>query len=76
MTTISLKDGRKVNVIPSDEQNMVITKSDIEMDKRITHAVKAAIDRAKVCKRPIARYDEETKRAYVEYPNGEKKYVE
>lgn len=66
ITTISLIDGRKVQVIPSSEQEPVITKSDIEMDKRITHAVMAAIDRVKVCQRPIARYDEETKRVYVE----------
>ena len=46
------------------------------MNKRITHAVKAAIDRAKICGKPIARYDAETDRAYLEYPDGERKYVE
>ena len=39
-------------------------------------AVKAALHRAKVCKKPVARYDMDTKRAYIEYPNGERKYVE
>ena len=48
----------------------------IEMDYRAEEAVKAALHRAKVCKKPIARYDMDTKRAYIEYPNGERKYVE
>ena len=38
-------------------------------------AVKAAINKAKICKKPIAGYDKEKKRAYVEYANGERKYV-
>ena len=37
--------------------------------------MKAALHRAKVCKKPIARYDMDTKRAYIEYPNGERKYI-
>ncbi len=28
------------------------------------------------CKKPIAKYDSENKRAYVEYSNGEKRYVD
>lgn len=42
---------------------------------RIIKAVKAAINNAKICKKPIAGYDKEKKRAYVEYANGERKYV-
>lgn len=45
------------------------------MDSRAIAAVRAALDRAKVCKKPVAKYDVVTKRAYVEYADGEKKYV-
>ena len=47
-----------------------------EMDERAVEAVKAAINKAKICKKPIAGYDKEKKRAYVEYANGERKYAE
>ena len=55
--------------------NHLITESDAEMDSRATAAVRSALDRAKVCKKPVAKYDTVTKRAYVEYADGEKKYV-
>ena len=42
---------------------------------RIIKVLKAAINNAKICKKPIAGYDKEKKRAYVEYANGERKYV-
>ena len=47
----------------------------MEMDARARQAVKVAIEKAKFCKKPVARYDTETKRAYIEYANGERKYV-
>ena len=53
-----------------------MTVSDIEMDERAVEAVKAAINKANICKKPIAGYDKEKKRAYVEYANGERKYAE
>ena len=43
--------------------------------EEIIKAVKAAINNAKICKKPIAGYDKEKKRAYVEFANGERKYV-
>lgn len=52
-----------------------MTESDNEMDERAVEAVKAAINKAKKCKKPIAGYDNEKKQAYVEYANGERKYV-
>lgn len=39
------------------------------MDSRATAAVRSTIDKAKVCKKPVA------KKAYVEYADGVKKYV-
>ena len=41
-----------------------ISSSDAEMDKRAAAAVRSAIYRAKVCKKPVARYDVATKRAF------------
>ena len=76
MNTITLPNGRTVRVVSPEERDYVISESDAEMDYRAEEAVKAAIHRAKVCKKPIARYDMDTKRAYIEYPNGERKYVE
>lgn len=74
MTTVNTKSGRVINVISSAEENNTLTVSDNEMDSRAVEAVKAAINKAKVCKKPIARYDKEKKAAYVEYANGERKY--
>jgi hypothetical protein len=37
--------------------------------------VRSAIDKAKICRKPIAKYDPVTKKTYVEYADGEKKYV-
>ena len=76
MNTITLPNGRTIRVVAPEERDSVISESDAEMDYRAEEAVKAALHRAKVCKKPIARYDMDTKRAYIEYPNGERKYVE
>jgi hypothetical protein len=66
----------EVKIVDASEMNNYISKNDIEMDKRASAAVKAAIDKAKVCNKPVAKYDKAIKKAYLEYPNGEKKYVE
>ena len=76
MNTITLPNGRTIRVVSPEERDSVISASDSEMDYRAEEAVKAALHRAKVCKKPIARYDMDTKRAYIQYPNGERKYVE
>ena len=59
----------------SIQKKPFFSESDIEMDNRAKAAVRSALDKAKVCKKPIAKYDPKTKRAYVEYADGEKKYV-
>jgi hypothetical protein len=67
-----------VKVITDDSlsvQDKIITERDAEMDSRATAAVRSAIDKAKICKKPIAKYDTVTKKAYVEYADGAKKYV-
>ena len=64
-----------IGVCHNEEKN-ALTVSDNEMDARAVEAVKAAINKAKICKKPIAGYDKEKKAAYVEYANGERKYAE
>ena len=76
MTTVSTKSGRIIKVVSREEEKSTLTESDNEMDERAVEAVKAAINKAKICKKPIASYDKEKKRAYVEYANGERKYAE
>lgn len=73
MTTASTKNGKLIKVISREEEKKTLTVSDNEMDKR---EVKAAINKAKICKKPIAGYDKEKKTAYIEYANGERKYAE
>jgi len=44
------------------------------MDARARTAVSAVINKAKVCKTPIAKYDNEAKKPYLEYSDGKKVY--
>ena len=76
MRTVSTKSGRIVKVVSREDAKSTLTESDSEMDKRAVEAVKAAINKAKICKKPIAGYDKEKKAAYIEYANGERKYLE
>ncbi len=76
MTTVSTKSGKVVKIVSRDEEKSTLTVSDNEMDARAVEAVKAAINKARICKKPIAGYDKEKKAAYVEYANGERKYAE
>lgn len=46
------------------------------MDRRAMVAVCAAIDKAKICKKPICRYDSASDRAYLEYADRRKEYVD
>ena len=63
MTTVSTKSGRIIKVVSREEEKSTLTESDNEMDERAVEAVKAAINKAKICKKPIAGYDEKKKQA-------------
>lgn len=76
MTTVSNKNGKMIKIISRQEEKEMLSESDSEMDRRAVEAVKAAINKAKICKKPIAGYDKERKAAYIEYANGERKYAE
>lgn len=73
--TIRLKNNKVVNIVTPESVNSVLTEEDIEMDCRANEVIKAAINKAKVCKKPIARYDMTAKKAYIQMPDGEKVYV-
>ena len=75
MTTVSTKSGKVIKVVSREEEKKTLTVSDSEMDVRAIEAVKAAINKAKICKKPVAGYDKENKVAYIEYANGERKYA-
>ncbi len=76
MTTINLENGKTVKVVSASEINNTLTPEDIDMDNRAKEAVRVAIERTTFLKKPVGKYDPVTKRAYLEYPNGEKKYVD
>ena len=76
MTTVSTKNGRGIKVISRQEEKEILSVSDSEMDRRAVEAVKAAINKDKSCKKPIAGYDKEKKVAYIEYANGDRQYAE
>ena len=69
-------NGMTVKVIDNSEKQDNISQEDKDMDIRAKEAVKAALEKAKVCKKPIAHYDIETKRAYIEDAEGNRRYVE
>lgn len=77
MSAMKEGTGKKlsVKVVHASKQGGAISVRDAEMDARATQAVKAAVAKAQFCKKPIAKYDLVTKRAYVEYANGERRYV-
>lgn len=77
MAVVKMRSGKTypIKVVESSNQKGFISNRDAEMDVRAVQAVRKAVDKAKVCKKPIAKYDTETKKAYIEYSNGEKRYV-
>lgn len=70
--------GKKysVKIVDLSEQENYLSGQDAEMDARVVEAVKSAIAKAEFCKKPVARYDIENNKAYIEYADGVKKYVE
>ena len=76
MSKVISINGRAVKVIDNTEKQNALSQEDKDMDIRAKEAVRAAIAKAKVCKKPIARYNIETKRAYIEDAEGNRRYVE
>ena len=72
---IKLSNNRSITIVSAENSDTAISKTDIEMDTRAREAVKSALNRAKTCKKPIAKYDKINKKAYIETADGEKFYV-
>jgi len=76
MNTVKVRPNRTIKVVEASEHSNFISNNDEEMDARAVEAVKAAVSKSKFCQKPIAIYDPQTKRVYVEYADGERKYVD
>lgn len=74
--TVLLSDKRSVTVVSPENVNAILSETDIEMDYRAREAVKAAINRAEICKKPIAKYDSVNRKAYLQNTDSKKIYVE
>lgn len=59
-----------------EEKDNVGGISDAEMDKRFQEALNVAIAIKKAKGIPIAKYDLEKKKPYLEYPDGSREYAE
>ena len=73
--TIKLDGNRSITVVSADNSKTAISENDAEMDIRAKEAVRSAINRARTCKKPVAKYDRKTKKAYIETADGVKMYV-
>lgn len=73
--TIKFDNMQTITVITKESPEHSVSANDAEMDKRAREAVRAAINHATTCKKPIAMYDKQRKQAYIATPDGEKKYV-
>lgn len=71
--TVKLIGNRSVTIV--SESSAVISQNEAEMDNRAREAVKSAIHKAKTCRKPIARYDRASKKAYIETEDGRRVYV-
>jgi len=73
---VLLNNNRLVIVVSPENINAVLSETDIEMGYRAREAVKAAINRAEICKKPIAKYDSVNRKAYLQNADSKKIYVE
>ena len=79
---VILKSGRAVSVAKKNYSSEslvksgVISSNDLDMDVRVVSSVSMAIKKAKILGAPIARYNKESKKAYLEYADGRKEIIE
>lgn len=55
MEIVKTKSGKIIKVVSHEEEKNILTESDREMDERAVEAVKAAINKAKICKKTYSR---------------------
>lgn len=75
MNVVKTYNNLKIKVVTGEDVEKEISPQDKEMDFRARKAVEAAIEKAKICGKPIAKYDPISKRAYLESAEGNRKYV-
>ena len=63
-------------VVIIDRNGSTLTEKDREMDRRAKEAVAAAIHKAKVKGKPLAKFDKEAVKAFLEYNDGHREYIE
>ena len=68
-------DGYKYQPAFDPELDAMDGVTDEERTRRFQMAVRMAILTKRIKKVPIACYDEETKQAYLEYPDGHREYA-
>ena len=79
---VELNSKKKIRVVETNTHSeelvakKILSSSDVAMDKRAKEATKAAISKAKVCNKPVAKYDVSKKKAYIERPDGGRDYIE
>lgn len=76
MAKVVYLNGMTIRVIDAQEKDAFLTQDDKDMDIRATAAVKAALNKAKICGKPIARYDIVAHRAYIENADETIRFVE
>ena len=79
---VTTASGRSAKVVRKNASEKLLRESNMisvveeETDKRAKGATRAAIVKAKICNTPVARFDMEKKKAYLEYANGKRQYIE
>ena len=70
--------GRKLRItfITKEEAEVnTIAEIEAEEDRLIKRSVLEAVAKAKACGKPVARYDTEKKKAFLEYEDGHREYI-
>ena len=70
---IKTSNNLEITVVTGNDIDSSISSSDKDM--RAKEAVEAAIKKAKICGKPVARYDAVNNTAYIETSDGERRYV-
>ena len=80
--TVKRIGDMNVTVIPFENplirkaaEEQILSDHDKQMDIRAKAAVRSVLERAHVCGNAVAKYDKETKTAYLEYPDGTREDV-
>lgn len=58
-----------------NELDSICGVSDDELTRRFRESIRIDDEMRRIMGLPVARYDSETKKAYLEYPDGRREYV-